>query len=224
MNKRNTMTASPWLGYGTLALVFAVHVGVCRAVEPTAAPKAEETKTQAEAPPKAEEAKTKKASDNKGKKKEQKPAAPPPAAAEPKLNAIAQTARNAGVVNCLGPVQEVTEFLTAKNKSGAFLFLPPADANRHLLSTSLEVQSGGASSYVGASVAPLPGGGCGALYEAVSYWANDCNDVASKVFTALPAGGKLGETITMLDGGANLRVFLMPVGSGCLSIKKEVIY
>ena len=211
MTDENGMTKHRWLGWASLALVVAAHVGLVRAVEP-------------ETTPKAEEAKARTAAESKEKKKEKKPAAPPAAPTEPKLNSITQAAKNAGIVYCLGHIQEVSEFLTAKNRSGVFLFMPPADANRHLMSTSLEVQNGGVSSYVGATFAPLPGGGCGAQYESVSYWANDCQTVASKVFSDLPAGGKLVEAITMLDGGANLRVFLMPVGQGCLSIKKEVIY
>jgi hypothetical protein len=33
----------------------------------------------------------------------------------------------------------------------------------------------------------------------------------------------LKKDIAVLDGGASTKVFLMPAGSGCLSIKKEVV-
>ncbi len=144
--------------------------------------------------------------------------------AQPKLNGLAQTAANAGIVDCVPRIQQVTDFLTANSKSGAYLFIAPADANHHIASASLEIQAKGASSYASASFAPGAGGGCGSLYETVSYWANQCEDVAQRAFPTFPLAGKLGETITMLDGGAYLRVFLMPAGQGCLSIKKEMVY
>ena len=144
--------------------------------------------------------------------------------AKPKLNGLAQTAISSGIVDCVPRIQQVTDFLTANTKSGAFMFIAPTDANRQIVSASLEIQAGAVSSYASASFAPAGNHECSATYETVSYWANQCADVASRAFPTLPGAGKLGGSITMLDGGANLRVFLMPAGQGCLSIKKELIY
>lgn len=146
---------------------------------------------------------------------------PPPA---PPINGLAQAAANGGVIDCIGRIQQVTDFLTNQNKSGAFLFLSPADANRHLASASLEILAGNVSTYASASFAPNGLGGCGSLYETIGYWANRCEEVATRVFTSYANAGKLSASITLLEGGPNIRVFLMPAGPGCLSIKKEVIY
>lgn len=146
---------------------------------------------------------------------------PPPT---PKINGLAQAAANGGVVDCLGRIQQVTDFLSAQSKSGAFLFLAPADANRHIASASLEIQTGNVSTYASASFAPSGAGGCGALYETVAYWANRCDEVATRAFSGYSSAGPLSASITMLDGGPTVRVFLMPAGQGCLSIKKEMIY
>jgi len=148
--------------------------------------------------------------------------AKPPAA--PPLNGLAQAAANGGVVECIGRIQQVTDFLTGQSKSGAFLFLAPADANRHLASASLEIQAGSVSTYASANFAPDGAGGCGGMYETVAYWANRCEEVATRVFASYPSAGKLSASISMLDGGPTMRVFLMPAGQGCLSIKKEMIY
>jgi len=145
----------------------------------------------------------------------------PPA---PAINGLAQAAANGGVIDCIGRIQQVTDFLTNQSKSGAFLFLSPADANRHLASASLEILAGNVSTYASASFAPNGLGGCGSLYETIGYWANRCEEVATRVFTRYPSAGKLSASITILDGGPNMRVFLMPAGPGCLSIKKELIY
>ena len=62
------------------------------------------------------------------------------------------------------------------------------------------------------------------MYETVSYWGNRCEEVAKRAFPNFPPAGKLGESIDMLDGGLYMRIFLMPTGPGCLSIKKEMVY
>lgn len=140
------------------------------------------------------------------------------------LNAAAQTAAQRGVSTCLKRIDQVTNFLNTNSKSGVFLFTPPKEANRSMTSVSMEIQTAGGLSYATASFAPVGGEGCGALYEAVVYWQNTCQDVAAKGFPGIPPEGVLNEKIRVLNGGPALRVYLMPAGSGCVSIKKEILY
>jgi hypothetical protein len=200
------------LRHCALALAFAVYGGSAAGAAPDAT--AQKGEPLPAATPQAEPAKGGPSARHKVKK----------APAQPKLNGLAQTAANAGIVDCVGRIQQTTEFLTANSKSGAFLFIAPADANRHIASASLEIQANGASSYATASFAPGGNNGCGTLYETVSYWGNPCEEVAKRAYPNFPPAGKLGESITMLDGGLYMRLFLMPVAQGCLSIKKELVY
>jgi hypothetical protein len=57
----------------------------------------------------------------------------------------------------------------------------------------------------------------------VIFWQKLCGDVAVTQFAGMKISGKLNKEITVLDGGAATKVFLMPAGSGCVSIKKEVV-
>ena len=66
--------------------------------------------------------------------------------------------------------------------------------------------------------------GCGATYDVVTYWQNTCADVATRAYAQLPQAGMLQNQIRVLDGGGQMRIFLMPAGAGCISIKKEVIF
>ena len=47
--------------------------------------------------------------------------------------------------------------------------------------------------------------------------------VATQQFAGLKRAGQMKTNITLLDGGPATKVFLMPAGSGCVSIKKEVV-
>lgn len=197
------MNTIRWPRHCALAVMLAVHGVSAHAAEPAAAPTEESHETS-----------TRKA------KKAKAPSAP-------KINGLAQAAANVGVTDCVGRIHQVTDFLTTGSKSGAFLFLAPTDANRHVISSSLEVQSGGASTYASASFAPYGFGACGALYETVSYWSSPCDEVGARIFPSFSKAGSLGGqggTIAMLEGNPSVRVFLMPAGQGCISIKKEMLY
>jgi hypothetical protein len=155
---------------------------------------------------------------------EPKPAAAP-AATPSNTHPITQAAVKAGVLACAARVNQVANFLTANSQSGAFLFTPGAQPDQRLFSTSLEVSSPNTPpAYASASFAPNQANGCAALYETVSYWPSACDKVAAQQFAGLKDGGKLGTRTQLLVLGPSSRVFLMPAGTGCVSIKKEVIH
>jgi len=47
--------------------------------------------------------------------------------------------------------------------------------------------------------------------------------VGTQQFAGLKRAGQMKTNITLLDGGPATKVILMPAGSGCVSIKKEVV-
>lgn len=140
------------------------------------------------------------------------------------LNSIAQAAQKAGVVNCLERINQVSNFLVAgSEKSGASLSVSPQAPNEHTASIAFEIKSPQVLSYASADFAPLANS-CGGTYESVTHWQNSCNDVASKGYAQLKPIGRIQSNILVLQGGPQLRVFLMPAGKGCVAIKKEVVY
>jgi hypothetical protein len=151
------------------------------------------------------------------------PAEPAPAAA-PAANAITQAAVAKGMLACAGRVNQVTDFATGGKPAGVFLFVPPAQPDQRLFSVSIEAGVIDPPAYVSASFAPNQANGCGAVYEAVAYWPQGCDKVAAKQFAELKRGPVLQKTIQVLEGaGPHSRVFLMPAGGGCVSIKKEIV-
>ena len=149
----------------------------------------------------------------------------PKAGSETALSPIAQAAAKAGVIASGGRITQVSNFLTSgAEKTGFFQFIPPAKPDQNIFSVSMElVGKDGAYAYASASFAPNQADGCGALYEQVAYWPMSCTDVAQKLFPAMAKEGELLKNITVLAGPPTVRVFLMPAGSGCTSIKKEVV-
>ena len=152
---------------------------------------------------------------------------PAPAAqpASPGVNGITQAAVKAGVLACTSRINQVSNFLTAGIPSaGVYLYMPPAEPDRNLISMSLEIfMPDATTAYASASFAPNQANGCGGLYESVVYWPQGCNDVAARNFPGLKKAGVLAKNIIVLDGGALTKIFLMPADKGCVAIKKELV-
>jgi hypothetical protein len=140
------------------------------------------------------------------------------------LNVVAQAAQKAGVNDCLGRINKFSSFLTAgSQQSGASLLISPQAPNEHIASIAFEIASPQVLSYASADFAPLANG-CGGTYEAVTHWKYNCKDVAKKAYTQLKIIGAIQSNILVLEGGPQLRVYLMPADKGCVAIKKEVVY
>ncbi len=156
------------------------------------------------------------------------PQAPEPsrAAVSPSVNGVTQATVNAGVLTCASRINQVANFLTDGTQgAGALLFIPPANPDQRLISVSMEIPAAANApvAYASASVAPNQANGCGGMYESVIYWSQSCESVATGNFGELKQAGPLAKTITVLDGGIWTKVFLMPAGAGCVSIKKEIV-
>jgi hypothetical protein len=138
-------------------------------------------------------------------------------------NAITQAGLQSGVKACAGRLEQVSAFLGFSPRAGAVLMTPPAEPDRSLVPLVMELPTEFGSAYASASFAPNQANGCGATYDAVMYWPQKCAVVAAKQFNGLKPLGQLKKDVSVLDGGVSTKVFLMPAGAGCVSIKKEVL-
>jgi hypothetical protein len=151
----------------------------------------------------------------------QAPSKPEAATANP-VNSITPIALQQGAISCVGRVNQLSNFLGFGPQAGAVLMTPASQPDQHILPIAMEVPLEGTVAYIAATFAPNQANGCGAVYDAVVYWKQGCDVVASKQFAALKRVGQMKADIAVLDGGPATKVFLMPAGSGCVSIKKEV--
>jgi hypothetical protein len=140
-------------------------------------------------------------------------------------SAFVQYAKSAGVRKCLGRIDQVVRFLMGNSGNvGGHYFLPSPDPDNMMVSLSMEIpQLGNVPAYASASFAPNQANGCGSIYETVVYWPQNCEIVARQHYSGMNRLGALSNKIIILDGGPTLRIFLMPAGTGCIVIKKELI-
>lgn len=150
---------------------------------------------------------------------------PSPQVAPSTVSAITQAAVKAGVLACTSRINQVATFLTAGVPGvNAMLHMLPNKPDQQLISVSVEIpQKEAASAYASASFAPNQANGCGGMYETVVYWPEQCDEVAGKKFSGLKKIERFSKSFTVLDGGLTTKIFLMPAGSGCVSIKKALV-
>ena len=157
------------------------------------------------------------------------PAAPPPStqtAGTGTPNPVTLAAAQQGVLSCSSRINQVVTALGVSASSGGTWLLPPTQQDQRLAPLALEVPTMlGGSAYISATFAPNQANGCGASYDAVFFWPKSCDELAQQSFVGLKSLGRLKNDIAMLDGGANIRIFLMPAGTtGCVSIKRELVF
>jgi len=145
--------------------------------------------------------------------------------AQPASAAVVSYVRKSGIQTCLMRVDQVTQFLTGNNQAGVFAFMPlQGNPDQQLFSTSMEVRAPGVLAYASATFAPVTNGGCGTVYETVTYHPESCDVVARGFYGSLKVSGAIKQDIRVLDGdGQTMRIFLMPANSGCVAIKKELV-
>lgn len=150
---------------------------------------------------------------------------PTTSAPESGPNAMTSAVVQRGMLSCAARVEQVTRFLGFGPQVGAHLMPAPAPVDQRVFSLQMEVPAGAAgNSFVDMSFAPQQANGCGATYQAVSYWQQSCDLVGSQQFANFKPSQALQRDVTVLDIGPQTKVFLMKAGaSGCISIKKEIV-
>jgi hypothetical protein len=166
----------------------------------------------------------------------QSPAAQPPASpstAGPG-KALGELFGRAGAVSCAPRIEQVGDFLLQGGEAGVFLFLPESAPDQRQIGLSLEIASpvggpgsnsasGSPSAYASADFSPSVDGTCGASYQAIAYWPGSCAEVAKTRFPTNKSLGVVKRSILMLELSKLGRIFLMPAGAGCVSIKRELL-
>jgi pyruvate/2-oxoglutarate dehydrogenase complex dihydrolipoamide acyltransferase (E2) component len=146
------------------------------------------------------------------------------AAASGRPHPVTLAAAQQGVLSCSARINQVVTALGVTESAGGTWLLPSEQQDQRLAPLALEVPTTLAgSAYISATFAPNQANGCGASYDAVFYWPQSCDEVTKQSFVGLKSLGRMKKDIAVLDGGANIKIFLMPAGtSGCISIKRVV--
>lgn len=152
-------------------------------------------------------------------------AAAQPAAAQsaPAANAVTATLQKSGVRKCAAQIQKVTDFLTRGGKMGVVTFPAAANPDDSLISLSAEIQAGNVLTYASANFAPRADG-CSGEYEQVTHWQNTCEQVYTAQFASFKPAGVMMQAVKVYSNAPGTRIMMVPAGTGCVVVKKEVLH
>lgn len=153
----------------------------------------------------------------------QRPAAGQPAP-PPGDNIIVQAAQRANLQTCMPQLKSVSDFLIAGAPHGAFVTQHARQPDRQLFSAIIERVDQMGSHVITLNLSPAPMGGCAIEYSQVTSWSEPCQKVAGGAFAGYKVKGGLVKNVSVLEREPLLHTFLMPTGTGCVSVKREVLY
>lgn len=139
------------------------------------------------------------------------------------LNPYGQAIAKLGLTGCAAAMNDVSRTLLQGKRVGVYRF---PTVHETFVSLSMEVNSAqGTIIYVTFNLSQDTNGSCQIAYEAVSDWANPCDDVIKTVFKDFESTRPLLKSVSLLANkdNKNRKIFTMPVQSGCIAIEKQVI-
>jgi hypothetical protein len=139
------------------------------------------------------------------------------------LNPYGQAIARTGLIKCAAAMNDISAKLLQGKRVGVYRF---PTVHETFVSLSMEVNSGqGAIIYITFNLTQDMSGACHIAYEAVSDWANPCDDVIKTVFTEFEPTRNLLKSVALLThkDDKNRKIFTMPVQNGCIAIEKQII-
>ena len=139
-------------------------------------------------------------------------------------NPVTAAMMKSGVKRCAQQIQNVTDFLARNSKVGWVPFPAARNADDSLISLSSEIQTAGVLGYANVDFAPRAEGGCSAVYEQVTHWSNTCDQVHAAHYPTFQPKGALLQQIRVYYNNPQSQVMLIPAGTGCVVVKKEILH
>jgi hypothetical protein len=134
-----------------------------------------------------------------------------------------QQAQKAGVKKCLPAVQKVSEFLLEGGNHGAHGTWNIARPDKQVYASMIERTFSDASQIFSLVVTPTVSGECPTVYERIAYFQESCIATAKNTLSNFEYKGELNKRVTIMSSKSGGDAYLMPIASGCLLVRREVI-
>ena len=137
--------------------------------------------------------------------------------------AIGELARKNGVRKFQKTLEDVAQFLTKDSTYSALSVWNKENADAHIFNSQISFKYSDGNSVAIVNVAPTGSGKCDATYTSVFPTEKSCSvtretDFKDWNFNVESAG------LVVLKNNSGLNTILLPMGTGCVAIKTEVLY
>jgi hypothetical protein len=137
---------------------------------------------------------------------------------------LARALREIHMTTCAPLAQTAADFLF---ENGAANFtVQPLGPNADQWPTVIVIESAhadqGRTRFSTITVAPGPGG-CSGLYEQVIHWTQSCPVLKATTFADFQSERLMLRDVRVSEANPGLQLYLTPAGTGCVSVKKELL-
>lgn len=137
---------------------------------------------------------------------------------------VAAAAAQLRMSACASQLQTIVTFLL-EGQDGNFTLQPLGpDSNRWPVVVALESSHPANGRTRLATIIVSPGAGCSGFYQQTIWWAEPCSQVKRSLFADFQNPRLLHREVQVSEANAALQLYLMPAGSGCVSVKKELFH
>ena len=137
---------------------------------------------------------------------------------------LADALRQIGMTQCAASVQRAAHFLFEDGEANFTVQPLGPDANRWPTVIVIEGAHAAAGRTRFSTLTVAPGPGCSGLYEQVIAWPTPCAELKATTFSAYANAKVVLRNVQVSELNPGLQVYLMPSGTGCVSIKKELFH
>ena len=143
---------------------------------------------------------------------------------EPPAQRLSEALSQIGLTACAAPVMQAGSFLFENGEANFTVQPLGPDANRWPTVVMIE----GAHAAMGktrlSTLTIAPGAGCSGFYQQVIYWTQACPELKRTVFAPFNTTRVLLRNVQISELNAGVQLYLMPAGTGCVSVKKELFH
>lgn len=129
----------------------------------------------------------------------------------------------AGITICAPMIERAAQFLF-EDGEGNFTLQPlAAEVNRWPVVLTMESAHATQGRTRLTIVTIAPAGSCAGSYEQIITWPQNCDVLKSTVFAAFKSERPLFRNVRQSELSPGIQLYLMHSGTGCVSVKKELI-
>lgn len=135
---------------------------------------------------------------------------------------LAKAAQEQGVIRCLGVLEQLGNDLIGDNAFGANINIDDGHPDDRPVQAVLSIATQSSPTAIAIIDAAPVDNGCAPAFTLIRAWPRDCLEISKTLFNNFEYQGQMPGGVTRLTLGERLQALLMPLPSGCLSIRIEV--
>lgn len=147
----------------------------------------------------------------------------PDSSSEARITQIIGVFSKMGETNCLRQIEKTVRFFGFEQKTAGIIIPRPSGSSRGIISLVMPTEAISGTGIVSADYSHQADDACNASYELIEYHNESCGATVAARFKDLKNMASSESGFSALADPNGVYVFVLPAGTGCISVRKEKI-